>query len=192
MGTTACRLLADVHFFYGIGAAAEGVDDEEDVAHIYVDAALEGRVELEVAGERFDVAIKGQTDEFALGVEHARAAVAARDVVVGEEAGGQLAVLAGVAAEVAFEVELAQALVDEIVRFRVAFLLKHTAQHRAPVVEDTVARLHVAHFAVGHAQGEVGVGRLGPVVHLAEAAHVDFLQLGLLALEGCQAVHVVG
>ena len=183
-GKRSCRLLADVHFVNGIGAAAEGVDDEEDVAHIYVDAALEGRVELEVAGERFDIAIEGETDEFALGVEHARAAVAARDVVVGEEAGGQLAVLAGVAAEVAFEVELAQTLVDEIVRFRVAFLLKHTAQHRAPVVEDTVARLHVAHFAVGHAQGEVGVGRLGPVVHLAEAAHVDLLQLGLLGLIG--------
>ena len=67
-GKRSCRLLADVHFVNGIGATAEGVDDEEDVAHIYVDAALEGRVELEVAGERFDIAIEGQADEFALGV----------------------------------------------------------------------------------------------------------------------------
>ena len=79
MGTTACCLLADVHFFYGIGAATEGVDDEEDVAHIYVDAALEGRVELEVAGERFDIAVEGKADELALGVEHGGAGVAARE-----------------------------------------------------------------------------------------------------------------
>ena len=62
---------AQVEFVEHVGAATELVDDEEHVAYVDVDAALELGVVLEVAGERLDVAVEGQTDEFALGVEHA-------------------------------------------------------------------------------------------------------------------------
>ena len=43
-----------------------------------------------VGREAFDVAVEGQPDEFAARIEDCAARVAAGDVVVGEEAGGQL------------------------------------------------------------------------------------------------------
>ena len=46
---TGAGASAQVEFVEHVGAATELVDDEEDVAHIYVDTALEGRIELEVA-----------------------------------------------------------------------------------------------------------------------------------------------
>ena len=42
-------------------------------------------VEIDVAGETVPVAVEGETDEMTLAIENWRAAVAARDVVVGEE-----------------------------------------------------------------------------------------------------------
>ena len=66
-----CALL-QVKFVKHIAAAAKLVDDEEHVADIHVDATLQGRVELEVGTETLDVAVEGQTNEFAFGVEHTR------------------------------------------------------------------------------------------------------------------------
>ena len=39
-----------------------------------------------------------------------------------------------------------------------------------------------AHAAVSHAQGGIGVGRLRPSVHFAEAAHIDLVEFGHFAL----------
>ena len=76
-----CALL-QVKFVKHIAAAAKLVDDEEHVADIHVDATLQGGVELEVGTETLDVAVEGQTNEFAFGVEHTRTRVATSDVVV--------------------------------------------------------------------------------------------------------------
>ena len=65
--------LSQFQFVEQVFAAAEFVEDEEDETHIDVDAALELRVELEVAAEAFDVSVKGKTDEFALVVQYCRA-----------------------------------------------------------------------------------------------------------------------
>ncbi len=62
------------------------VHHEQHVANVNANAAGELRVEEDVAGERVPVAVEGQSDETVLSVEHGRAAVAARDVVGGEEA----------------------------------------------------------------------------------------------------------
>ena len=75
-----CALL-QVKFVKHIAAAAKLVDDEEHVADIHVDATLQGGVELEVGTETLDVAVEGQTNEFAFGVEHTRTRVATSDVV---------------------------------------------------------------------------------------------------------------
>lgn len=66
-----CALL-QVKFVKHIAAAAKLVDDEEHVADIHVDATLQGGVELEVGTETLDVAVEGQANEFAFGVEHTR------------------------------------------------------------------------------------------------------------------------
>ena len=42
-------LLANIHFVKHVTASAKGVDQEEDVANVYVDATLEGGIEAEVA-----------------------------------------------------------------------------------------------------------------------------------------------
>ena len=62
--------FANVHFLDCIGTAAEGIDDEEDVSDVHIDATLQCRIEFQVAGKGFDVAVKGKTDEFSPGVEH--------------------------------------------------------------------------------------------------------------------------
>ena len=68
----ALSALLQVKFVKHIAAAAKLVDDEEHVADIHVDATLQGRVELEVGTETLDVAVEGQANEFAFGVEHTR------------------------------------------------------------------------------------------------------------------------
>ena len=77
------------------------VHHEEHEADIDADAACQLLVEEDVAREAVPVAVEGESDEFTLTVEHGRAAVAAGDVVVGEEAELHLAgALVGVGSEV--------------------------------------------------------------------------------------------
>ena len=62
------------------------VHHEEDEADVDADAACQLLVEEDVAGKAVPVAVECQSYQFTLAVEHRRAAVATRDVVVGEEA----------------------------------------------------------------------------------------------------------
>ena len=81
-------------------AAAQLVEDEEHVADVQRDAALQIVIEVDVAAQRFPVAVEGATDEVTFAVNDRAAGVAARDVVGRQEADGHGAVGHGVAAEV--------------------------------------------------------------------------------------------
>ena len=116
-------LFHNRHLVDGIGGTAVKVTDEEDIADVDADATLQGRIETEVARKAFDVAVEGQTHEFAAGIEHGASRVSAGDVVVRQEAGGEFTVLLGIATVVLFEIELAQGLVDDVVRIFGVFLL---------------------------------------------------------------------
>ena len=63
----------DVEFVNQVGGACVLVDDEEHVADVDVDGALEFWLEVHVAAHGFPVAVEGKAEEFALGV-HDRAA----------------------------------------------------------------------------------------------------------------------
>ncbi len=74
---------------------------EQDVANVHADGALRLRFVKDVAAHGFPVAVEGQSQELAFGVEHGAARIAARDVVVGDEAYFHFALLIGITAEVA-------------------------------------------------------------------------------------------
>ena len=57
------------HLVDGISGAAIKVADEQDIADVDADAALQGRVETEVARQAFDVAVEGKSHEFSLSIE---------------------------------------------------------------------------------------------------------------------------
>lgn len=67
--------------------------NEEDVADIHADGALQLRLVEIVAAHGLPVAVESQAHELAVGIEHGAAAVAARDVVVGDEADGHLSLI---------------------------------------------------------------------------------------------------
>ena len=52
-------LFPHIHLFQQVAGAAELVDDEEDVTNIDVDAALQFRVEHNVAAQCLPVAVEG-------------------------------------------------------------------------------------------------------------------------------------
>lgn len=65
-------MLGAAQFFY----------DEQGVANIQADGALNFWQEREVRADRFPVAIERSTDQFAFGVHHRTSAVTTGDVVV--------------------------------------------------------------------------------------------------------------
>lgn len=174
--------LLDRHLFDSVATAAVEVDDEEDVADIYADTTLQGGIEAKVGGETLDVAVEGEADEFALGVEDSGTGVTTRDVIVGKEARLEFAVLTGVTTVVLLKIELTERFVDDVVGIVGIFLFHHTAESGLPIVTHSIARFVAAHVAIGHAEGEVGIGTLCPVVHLAEAAHIDAVEVNNLVV----------
>ena len=74
-------LLDDGHLVDEMLAAAQLVEDEEHVADVQRDAALQVVIEVDVAAQRFPVAVEGAADEVAFAVNDRAAGVAARDVV---------------------------------------------------------------------------------------------------------------
>ena len=75
-----------------MAGAAQFLNEEEDVADIDADAALEVRFEHHIGRHGLPVAVKRKADQFALRVQYRRARIAARDVVVRQETGMDLSV----------------------------------------------------------------------------------------------------
>ena len=61
------------------------IHHKEHVTDVYANATSKERIEKNVARKTVPVAIEGQTNKPTLTVEHGRATVSARNVVVGEE-----------------------------------------------------------------------------------------------------------
>ena len=115
-------------------------------------------LEVDVAAHGFAVAVEGQADEVAVGIQHGRAAVAAGDVVVGDEAGGQLTLGVGIGAEVTCSVEVFETLGNDELGVVGVFFLHDTVEGGVVVVGDAVAGVVGLDVAVGEADGAVGVG----------------------------------
>ena len=67
------ELFDDGHFVNQVLAAAQLVEDEEHVADVQRDAALQVVVEVDVAAQRFPVAVESAADEVAFAVDDGRA-----------------------------------------------------------------------------------------------------------------------
>ena len=87
---------ADVEFVDEVGGTGVLVDDEQHVADVNVDGALQFGFEVDVAAHGFPVAVKGQTDEFALTIHDGAAGVTTGDIVSRQEAHDEFAVVVGV------------------------------------------------------------------------------------------------
>ena len=61
------------------------IHHEEHVTNVYTDATSQMRVEKDVARQAIPVAIEGQTNKFAFAIEHGRATISTRNIVIGEE-----------------------------------------------------------------------------------------------------------
>ena len=70
MKTYRLCLFYNRHFVDEVTAIAQLVDDEEDVADVYCDTTLQVVVEVDVATERFPVAVEGTTNQFAIAVDN--------------------------------------------------------------------------------------------------------------------------
>ena len=86
MSTLPQLSLLCVDFFQQSVCVPPLVHEIKDVADIYTDASCQSLVEVDVGAEAVPVAVEGETDQLSLAIEHGAAGVAARDVVVGEEA----------------------------------------------------------------------------------------------------------
>ena len=171
--------LNDVQFVDYVAAAGELVDDEEHVAYVYGDAALQLRLEGYVARHRLPVAVEGEAYEAAVAVEHRRARIAARDVEVGEEAGVDAAVGVGIAAVVLGAVELLELVLDgELLGVPGILLRQHALQRGEVVVRDGVGGVVGEHLTVGEAYGEVGIRVPRPLgLHAHQARDVEAVPL---------------
>lgn len=83
------------------GTFAPFVDDVKHVADIHADAALQFRLERDIAAHRLPIAIERETYHTGVLIEHGASGVATGDVVVGEETKLQLPFLVGVRTEIA-------------------------------------------------------------------------------------------
>ena len=81
---------------------------------------------------------------------------------------------------------LTEFFVHHVVGISGVLFLEHAFQTGAPTVLHGIAGRIAAHTAVSHAQCGVGVGRLRPTIHFAEAAHVDLLEFGEFVLVASQ------
>ena len=70
MKTYRLCLFYNRHFVDEVTAIAQLVDDEEDVADVYCDTTLQVVVEVDVATERFPVAVEGTTNQFAIAIDN--------------------------------------------------------------------------------------------------------------------------
>ena len=152
-------LSDDVHFVDEVLGVGVFVDDEEHVTAVETDAALQVFFEVDVATHGFTVAVEGEADEVAIGVEDGGAAVATGDVVIGDEAGGKLSLGVGVGAEVLGGIEVFEPLWDDEFGVVGVFFLHDTFEGGVVVVGDAVAWVVGFNVAVGEADGAVGVGR---------------------------------
>ena len=147
------------------------VDEEEDKADIHTDASLERGVEADVARHGLPVAVEGQADELALTVEHRGATVAARNVVVREEA--QMEVV-GAAVSIAPPVTTLKQRDDVLFHTVVLDLallrrLVQQALRGGVVVEVAALGRIVLDISIGETHGEVGIAVVGCIlVHLHE------------------------
>ena len=140
-----------------MAGAAELVHEEEDVAAVHADAALEVWLEHHVAGHRLPVAVEGQSDELAVGVEDRAAGVAAGDVVGGEETAREVAVGHSVLSVVSLDIELLEFLSnDELIVVRILFL-DYAGEGRIVLVHDTVSRGVALHGTIGQTHCRVCV-----------------------------------
>lgn len=93
-------LFDDSHLVNQVLAAAQLVEYKEHVADVESNAALQVIVEVDVAAQRFPVAVESTADEVALTVDDGATGVTACDVVSGQEADGHGTIGHGVASEV--------------------------------------------------------------------------------------------
>ena len=136
------ELLAYVQFVEEIFTSTKLIERPKDVADVDIDATLQFRIELKIATKRFNVAIESQPHEFTVSIHHGRARIATRNVVVGDEACGQLAIFTSIATEVARLIELAHTWIDDVIRVGTIFFFKHAFQCGAPIVVYPIARIH--------------------------------------------------
>ena len=163
-------LLHDGHLVDEVCGTGEFVDDEEAVADVEADVAAVVGVEEEVAHGAFPAAVEVDAYELSVGIEHRAAAVAAGGVVGGNEAHGHLTIGVGVAAVVAVVVKLLELGLHHVV-VDVGVLFLHDALEGAVgFVIDGVLGLEALHMAVGHTEGEIGIGEevaVGVLLHHA-------------------------
>ena len=92
---------SNFQFFYQAARLTIFLDDEQHVADIYPDAALQaGLVEI-IAAHGLPIAVESQAEELTARVEHGAARVTARDVVIRNEADLHLSAPIGITAVVA-------------------------------------------------------------------------------------------
>ena len=117
------------------------------------------RIEKDIARQTIPVAIEGQTDKFALAIEHGRATVSTCNVVVGEETEVHLLrVFIGETAKIFRREQLAHDGFGLIVN--VAFCTIHLlddAFGRGVITQWLTTKRESLHLSIAKAHGEVGI-----------------------------------
>ena len=165
-------------FLNQIAGFSPFVDDEEDEADIDTDATLQVLVEGYVARHGLPVAVEGQPEQFAAPVEHGRAGVAARDVVVGEKAEMHVARrLVGIASPLALLHQRDDVVLQLVVfRLRLPGRLVEQALGIGVVAVVRAARGVVLYDAIREAHGEVRVAVVRRLlVHLQQGLRQEVL-----------------
>src|SRR5690606_1850416 len=102
--------ISNCHFVDQVAGIGEFVDNKQYVADIDGDGTLQFVVEDNVAGHGLDVAVEGNSNQFAVTVQHRGTGVTTGDIIIRQEIDGQVTLLIGIAAIVARLIQFPQPL----------------------------------------------------------------------------------
>ena len=123
-----------------MACSSELVYDEEDIADVYVDAALEIRLEHHVAAHGLPVSVECKADELATCVHDRASGVTSCDVIVAEERHRHLAVLQRVLSEILILPKLLELIRHHELPVVRIFLFHHSVKSGVMSVDHGVLR----------------------------------------------------
>ena len=163
------------------------IHHKEHVTDVYADAASKERIEKNVARKTIPVAIEGQTDKSALAIEHGRATVSTRNVVVGEETKVQvIRRFVGETAEIFRRKQLAHDGFCLVVNVAFGTIhLLNDAFGRGIITQFLAAKRETLYLTVAKTHGKIGIRVVGHILFHTQLGRTEIAFLRLDGIVNC-------
>ena len=119
---------------------------------------MEVLFEIDVATHSLRIAVEGKPYKITLCIEDRRTRIAARDVVVRYEAGGQIAVFIGIDTKISGIEQVFELLGDDKLAAGRVFFLYNAFQSSVILVLNSVSGLITSYITVSYTDSRIGIG----------------------------------